>query len=105
MVFATQPCEKTIGTSLMWRDIRIRGINPKRGHRRPDGKIIKGWHEHIWKEGYDDSWGVPLRDKSFGEFPEPQEVIDFSLKRWNIIPRGPMAGQLSILFPKYEENK
>lgn len=35
-------------------------------HTNPDGKKIIGPHMHIYKEGYDDSFAIPLPDKSMG---------------------------------------
>ena len=31
-------------------------------HKNPDGKIIKGAHIHIYKEGFDDKFAYPITD-------------------------------------------
>ena len=31
-------------------------------HKNPDGKIIKGAHIHIYKEGYGDKFAYPITD-------------------------------------------
>lgn len=96
--FCIRPCEKTIGTSLTWNKWRIRGINRKMGHKRCDGKKIKGWHQHIWKQQCGDRWVEPLAKELFGSPPDPDKVIKFSFKIWNIKPIGGIGQQFSFDF-------
>jgi len=96
--FHIQPCERTIGTSLTWNNWRIRGINRKRGHKRCDGKTIRGWHQHVWKNQCGDKWVESLAERLFGSPPDPQKIIQVSLDRWNIKPIGAIGEQLPINF-------
>lgn len=34
-------------------------------HTNPDGKILDGFHLHIYREGYEDKWAFPLSHDDF----------------------------------------
>lgn len=53
LVFTIRAERKTIGVSLRYKNERIRGIKNV-SHVRPDGKILRGWHEHVWRAPYGD---------------------------------------------------
>ena len=56
-------------------------INPTGRHKNPDGEKIHGNHIHIYKEGDDDGWAIPIDidDNSF------IEVCYNFFERFNIV--------------------
>jgi len=71
-----------MGLSLCWKGHRIRGINRSRQLRsRPDGTIVRGWHEHV----FDDQVGDEKVHAVTGlGRPSVDELVRFCLARWNI---------------------
>lgn len=41
-------------------------------HQNPDGEIVAGSHLHVYREGYDAKWAVPL-DRN--QFANPADVV------------------------------
>ena len=93
LVFSIRPERRTIGVALKLRNERIRGINNVT-HHRPDCKILKGWHEHIWKIPYRDKWAESLIPRK--ELSTPKGIVKFALKRWNIKTFGVFGEQLEL---------
>lgn len=45
-------------------------------HRNPDGEDVPGPHLHIYREGYGDSWALPLSDERYKTiFSDPKNCI------------------------------
>jgi hypothetical protein len=68
---------------------RIRGLNYAIRHDCPTGPIVRGWHEHIWTDEYEDhvirAARPKLRDTSING------VFEWGLKKWNISVGEPKA--------------
>jgi hypothetical protein len=61
---------------------RVRGLNNELWHDNPDGSIVKGWHEHIWINEYEDKFVRSAR-------PKPRDLtirglFEWGLRKWNI---------------------
>jgi hypothetical protein len=61
---------------------RIRGINYAIRHDCPTGPIVRGWHEHIWTDEYEDYVIRPAR-------PKPKDtsmrgLFNWGLAKWKI---------------------
>ena len=61
---------------------RIRGINYSIQHDCPSGPVVRGWHEHIWTNQYEDRVVIVAR-------PAPRDqtmqgLFRWGLKKWNI---------------------
>lgn len=93
LVFTIRPERRTIGISLRYKNERIRGINNV-PHARPDGRILRGWHEHIWRSLYRDKWAEGLIPRK--EFSTSRGIVKFALDRWKIQTYGPMWQQLRL---------
>jgi len=81
---------KGVGPSLEYCGIRIRGINYEMVHKNPDGSEIYGWHEHIWKEEFQDHFVIPVPQLPNRKCISDENLLDFCLKKWNIEYRGPL---------------
>jgi len=56
-------CRKTI--ILLRVDFAIPASYQLSLHRNPDGQEINGSHLHIYREGYDDKWAIPIPNEKF----------------------------------------
>jgi hypothetical protein len=65
-----------------WYGKRVRGLNYELWHDNPDGSIVKGWHEHIWSPGDQDSYVVPARPEITRR--ALLDVLKWGLEKWNI---------------------
>ena len=70
------------GASLLLYGKRIRGIDYEQWHDNPDGKRIRGWHEHIWSAADEDANVIVARPKLQGTTLD--DVFKWGLKKWNI---------------------
>ena len=63
----------------------------------PDGKRVRGWHEHIWNAVDRDANVIVARPKLQGT--TLLDVFNWGLKKWNIevLERQPKQGRLSGL--------
>jgi hypothetical protein len=68
---------------------RIRGLNYAIRHDCPTGPIVRGWHEHIWTDEFEDHVirhaRPKVKDTSIGG------LFEWGLKKWKISVGEPKA--------------
>jgi hypothetical protein len=79
--------------SLIWHGCRIRGIDYEVRHDNPDGKSIRGWHEHIWTDENEDAVVVNARPAVVR--PDLRGVFTWGLRKWKINVRQ-TQGELEV---------
>src|SRR5437667_205076 len=52
----------TPSAALVYKGLRIRGIDRNVRHDNPDGSHVAGWHEHRWSAEHHDSWVYAIKD-------------------------------------------
>jgi hypothetical protein len=67
---------------VMTGRFRVRGLNHELWHDNPDTTIVKGWHEHVWMNEFEDRFVVSAR-------PKPKDLtilgmFEWGLRKWNI---------------------
>ena len=70
------------GAALWLLGERIRGVDYEQWHDNPDGKRIRGWHEHIWSSVDKDMNVIVARPKLRGT--TLLDVFKWGLRKWNI---------------------
>ena len=88
------------GIALMYYGLRIVGVN-KSSHRNPDGKKLRGWHEHRFSIQHCDEMVVRLPRQGFSG---REALMSFAFARWNIKVIGALGQQLELLKGQQNEN-
>lgn len=69
--------------ALLLRGQRIRCVDYEQWHSNPDGKRIKGWHEHIWSNALGAANVIVARPKLL-RTATLLDVFQWGLEKWNI---------------------
>ncbi len=54
-------------------------------HRNPDGTEIPCPHLHVYREGYEDKWAVPVPPDKFSNLDNPQRTLEEFMAYCNIV--------------------
>ena len=54
-------------------------------HRNPDGTEIPCPHLHVYREGYEDKWAVPVPPDKFSNLGSPQKILEEFMQYCNIV--------------------
>lgn len=76
----------TPSVSLLWYNLRIRGINRKLRHDVVQNGIVvgtvRGWHEHQWTDADEDKFVIDVN--ALIKKSDLRSLLQFCMKRWNI---------------------
>lgn len=50
----------TYNNRIRGGDVLVRVCLNEKGHRNPDGRMMRAPHIHLYREGYEDRWAYPL---------------------------------------------
>jgi hypothetical protein len=83
------------GVALLLHGQRIRGVDYEQWHPNPDGKRVKGWHEHIWSTAHGAANVIVARPKLL-RTATLLDVFQWGLEKWNIevLEKHPKQGRL-----------
>lgn len=54
-------------------------------HRNPDGGRVESPHIHLYREGYNDKWAVPVPRDSFGDLSDSWRTFEDFMRFCNIV--------------------